>query len=44
MTGVKDARIQVVSVTVKVAELLARAKDQGNGTDGKSPCAALFFK
>jgi len=32
-TGVKDARIQVVSVTVKVAELLARVKDQVNGTD-----------
>ena len=36
-TGVKDARIQVVSVTCKVAELLARVKDSENGTNGKIP-------
>lgn len=35
MTGSKDARIQVVSVTVKAAELLARVKDRPNGTDGE---------
>jgi hypothetical protein len=31
MTGAKDARVQFVSVTVKVAELLARVKNQANG-------------
>jgi hypothetical protein len=34
-TGPKNDRIQVVSVTVKLVELLARVKNQENGTDGK---------
>jgi hypothetical protein len=38
-TGRKDDRIPVVSVTVKVAELFARVKDQVNGTDNSH----LFF-
>ena len=33
-TGPKNARIQVVSVTVNVADLLARGTDRPNGTDG----------
>jgi hypothetical protein len=33
MTGVKNARIHVVSVTVKVVELFARVKDRANGMD-----------
>jgi hypothetical protein len=44
MTGLKDARIQAVSITVKVAELLARVKDQANGTDNEFPFSVLFFK
>jgi hypothetical protein len=44
MTGIQDAQIQVVSVTVKMVELFARVKDQANGTDGKLPYFALSFK
>jgi hypothetical protein len=40
-TGVKDARIQVVSVTVKVMELLARVINQANGMDNKFPYSVL---
>jgi hypothetical protein len=35
MTGVKDAQIQVVSLTIKAAELRARINHRANGTDNK---------
>jgi hypothetical protein len=43
-TGPKNARILVVSVTVKVAELLARAKDRANGKHGKLSQPVLLPK
>jgi hypothetical protein len=43
MTGLKDTQIQVVSVTVKAAELRGRINDRVNGTDDKFPCCVLFL-
>jgi hypothetical protein len=41
MTSAKGSQIQVVSVTVKVAELLARVKAQTNGTDNNFPYSSF---
>jgi hypothetical protein len=44
VTDVKDAQVQFVSVTVKVAEVLERVKNQANGMNGTFPYSVSSFK